>query len=210
MFWRVAAALMKNAGMIFDSAFRAGARRLPLALSVVLLAGCAGAPPQTFDLAAPAGGYRARVLPASLSVDEPAAMEPLDSDRLVVRVGSGQVAYLSGVQWSGQLTRLVQDRLIGSFENAHMLAKLRRPGEVADYRLALEIRRFDLDVETKSVRVEIAARLFNERNARVVAAQVFTAEAPSTETVGAAPPAALDVAFGDVARQIVDWSAKKI
>lgn len=175
-----------------------------------LPAGCSGPPRATFDLSAPDNGFKARIgRRGQLVVQEPTAIPPTGSDRIVVRTGSDAVAYLSGAQWADQLPVLIQNRLIETFGNAHLLTAVGKPGILADYKLQTDIRRFELDAAQGKAAVEISAQLIGS-NDRIAAAKIFSASAPAQGEDGANVAAALDAALGEVMRQIVLWTAPQI
>ena len=174
------------------------------------LNGCAGGPtPETFDLTSPAN-FASRAPRGQLVVAEPVATLPVDSDRLVIRTGPETVAYLSGAQWADRLPRLVQTRLIASFENSHALKNVGRPGLAADNNLTTEIRRFEVDVTAGQAIVELSVKLVNDRSGRIRAAKIFTAQTPAPSKGPAAMAAALDSAFAECLRQIVQWTSGQV
>jgi cholesterol transport system auxiliary component len=185
---------------------RLGAALCFAAASVLTLelGGCASAP-QAYGLQ-PAKS-RALTARGTLAIPQPDAAPPLDSDLIVVREGGDRLASLSGAQWVARLTLLVQNRLVQSFENAGLAGSVRTDGAPADKKLALDIRRFDIDAPTREARVEISARLVTESSGRTAAAKIFSASEPVAEIAGAEPALALDRAFGQVSRQIVVWAS---
>lgn len=194
---------------------RAGSppRRLAAQLSFVTIlslavAACGGSAPATFDLSA-ASGARGKAGRGQLVVAEPTAISPLESDRIVVRAAPEQVAFLTGAQWSDRLPRLLQSRLVQSFENGKLLRSVGRSGDriVADYVLTSEVRRFEIDVTTSQAVVVISAKLIGERSGRISAARIFTAQVPASASDGARASAALDQALSEVMRDIVGWAS---
>lgn len=184
--------------------------RPPLAAALLLsLAACGGSPPATFDLSAPHARAAAR-LGGTLVVSEPTAVLPVDSDRIVIRTGADSVAYLSGAQWADRLPRLVQSRLIESFEKSGQQGRVGRPGLAASHMLVTEIRKFEVDVARNEAVVEISARLVTDGAARIVAAQVFSATSPAPVTQGGQAALALDAALGEAMRRIVAWAGARI
>lgn len=186
-----------------------GIRAACLAALALGLVGCGGSAPATYDLSAPTATTGGR-LAGALVINEPTAILPIDSDRIVIRTGGESVAYLSGAQWSDRLPRLVQTRLIETFERSGHLGRVGRPGLAASYVLVTELRRFEVDVARNEAVVEISARIVSDSAARIVAAQVFTAAAPASGTQGGQAAVALDAALGDAMRRIVAWSAARI
>jgi len=197
--------------------FRAGAvvRMGGAALALVLalpLAGCANRPDATFDLSAAPAARSLHALGAQVVVSEPLATAPADSDRIVVRPTTDTRATFQGAQWAERLPRLVQTRLLQSFENAALSRFVSRPDGrvVAQYSLNTEIRRFDLDLSQGEAVVEISARLVEEGVGRIAAARIFSARIAPAGEDGAATAAALDAALGEVMGRIVVWTAGRI
>lgn len=179
---------------------------MPLALA---LAGCGGGPPSTFDLTSAhdfGGPVASR---GALAIYEPAASMPLDSERIVIRVGPSSVAYLKGAQWADRLPSLVQARLIESFENSHAFRAVGRPGLVAPYSLQSEIRRFEADATLGKAYVEISVRIV-AADGRNITSKVFSAEATTAKDDAATVTAGLDEALTNVLHQIVLWTGPKV
>ena len=179
----------------------------------LLLCGCGGGPPPTtFDLSALPVGSTLRGTPHQLVVAEPVATQAIDSDRVVVRPSEGELAYLSGAQWADRLPRLVQTRLIQSFENTHAVRLVGRPGDrlASDRTLETEIRAFELDVKRGEAVVEITAKILDDRTGHLVATQVFAARVPSGGTGGPAATSALDAALAQCMRAIAAWTAARV
>lgn len=180
---------------------------------LLLLSACAGgSPPATFDLTAPSEGVPGRPLHGQLVVSEPAASSPFDSDRIVVRTGPQSIALLKDTQWIDPLPRLVQSRLIQTFENGHLLRAVGYPGQgiAGDHVLDSEIRRFDVDAVTGQATVEISGKLIDADTGRIRAAQIFSAQAQGSAADGASASAALNSALGQVMKEIVAWAAAKV
>ena len=189
-----------------SGAGRNGAAAFALALA---LAGCGSSPLLTYDLTAPRDPP-ARAIGMQIVVTEPAAIAPLDADRIVVRSATQGLTVLPGAQWSDRLPELVQSRMIQAFENARLLKAVGRPGDrlVPDYNLVSEIRRFEIDAARGEAIVEIAVKLVGDRSGRIAAARVFEARAPSGAGTGAEASATLDRALAQVLRELVAWTAR--
>lgn len=190
--------------------FASQARKLSLIVAALALAGCSsGAVPTTYDLTAPrsdaAGPLSAR---GQLIVAEPRAVQALDSERILVREASGAISFLGGGQWSDRVPRLVQARLIQTFENVGRRAAVARPGErlVADYQLNTDIRSFQIATDTGTAEIEISAQLVNDRTGRVALARIFRSSEPVGAVDAANAAAALDRALSRILVDIVRWS----
>lgn len=177
----------------------------------LLLAACGSSPLATFDLSAPVAGVKARSARGVLVIPEPTAPAPADSDRIVVRTAPSAVAVIKGAQWTERLPRLLQSRLIQTFENAKLLRSVSRPGDgvTPDRALAWEVRRFEMDAATGQAVVDIAVKVLDS-SGRVLAGQIFTAQAPGDANQGATASLALDAASNQVLREIVAWASARV
>lgn len=187
----------------------------PLAASLVLtvslaLAGCGGGPtPTTFDLSAPRDFGKLKGSRAAIVVNEPTTVQTLDSDRMIVKDSGGALSFLGGAQWADRVPKLVQIRLIQTFENGSRIASVSRPGEriVPDYQLNTDIRAFNIDAASGSAVVEITAKLVTDRTGHIQRAKLFTARIPAGAVDGPGAAQALDQALSQVLIQIVRWAA---
>ncbi|MEX0752077.1 MAG: ABC-type transport auxiliary lipoprotein family protein [Xanthobacteraceae bacterium] len=191
-----------------------------VAATALFVGGCAGLgvgskpPPPTYDLTAPKDFPRSGRAPrGQLLIPVATALGPLDSDKILVRPGVGEIAALADAQWSDRLPRIVQVRIVQAFENASRLRAVGHTGEglAGDYELVLEIRAFEISVPAgPAAEVEIAAKIVGDRSGRIVAARIFHAAVPASATQGSAAVAALDAAFAQVATDLVLWATKII
>jgi cholesterol transport system auxiliary component len=191
-------------------------RAASLAVLALLLGGCAAIglgppPPSTFDLIAPKSARIGGGARGQLVVPEPTAIAVLDTERVVVRPTAGEVAHLAGVQWSDRLPKLLQARIVQTFENISRIRAIGRPGDrlTPDYQLVLDIRAFNIAATTEPfAEVEIGAKIVADKEGRVVAAKVFRATVPTPTTEGAGAVSAVNAAFGRAAVDIVQWAAR--
>lgn len=190
-----------------------------MGLGILLaVAGCSlfrGPPPETFNLTGPEsvkaqGGTAAQIL-----IPEPVAIKVLDSQRIVVSKGP-KITYYPDAQWPDRLPKLLQSRTIEAFERSHKVRAVGWPGQglSIDYQVATEIRAFeyraDSDGTGGTAHVEIAAKILDDRNGRVVANRVFTGEAPVPKDTASAVVQGLDAAISKVLVDIVRWTVGRI
>ena len=187
----------------------------------VLLSGCAGGglslgskpPPPPFDLfAAQTFPRRSGPPRGQLIVTEPTALAVLDTEKIMVRPSPDEVAQLGNAQWQDRLPKLLQARIVQSFENASRLRAVGKPGDklAADYQLVMDVRAFEISAAGSTADVVIAAKIVRERTGRISAARVFRASVPSPGTDGAGAVGALNDAFASVAVQLVLWAARLV
>jgi len=169
--------------------------------------------PAIYDLAAANGFSPAeKAIKMQLVVPDPNAIILFDSQKILIRADDGTYSSLANAQWADNLPKLVQARIVQSFENAHQLAEVSRPLEQLNpqYRLELGIRAFYLEPAPKpKAMVEITARLVSDKGA-VADARVFSASASAKSTDATDATAALNAAFAEVAKEIVTWAVDKL
>jgi cholesterol transport system auxiliary component len=183
-----------------------------------MLGGCSGglggkSPPPTYELFAAtsfprhAGGGRGQLI-----VPEPSALAILDTDRVMVRLAGGETAQLGNAQWEDRLPKLLQARIVQSFENGHRLRAVGKPGDklTADYQLVIDVRAFQISADTGTAEVEIAAKIVGERTGRIGAARVFKVSVPAEATEGPAAIAAINAAFNKVVTDMVIWASRYV
>ena len=149
---------------------------------------------------------------AQLIVPDPNAIILFDSQKILLRNGEGTYTNINNAQWADNLPKLVQARIVQSFENARQLTAVSRPLDQlnAQYRLELTIRSFQLTLEPspKAV-VDVTARLVSDKGA-IAGARVFTASIAAKSAEASDAVAALNEAFSKVAGEIVGWTAGTI
>jgi cholesterol transport system auxiliary component len=197
---------------------RRGAGRITgkfTAMGALLLAlgACAGAPPATYDLSAARDGLarsRSRTL---VVVGEPQALSVLDSNRIVITTSDGALNYLPAGQWADRLPKLMQARLIQSFENAQRIAAVGRPGDrlVPAVQLNSDIRRFGIEERSGEAVIEMSVKIVDDHTGKIRAGEVFSARVPAPNgTSAAGASAALDLAAQALMRDVVAWVSRRV
>ena len=175
-----------------------------------------GAPkqgPAIYDLAAATAFPQiAKTIKGHLVVPDPSAIILFDTQKILIRSGAGTYSNVNAAQWTDNLPKLLQARIVQSFENAHQLSAVSRPLEqlTAEYRLELAIRSFQIMLEpSPNAVVDVTARLVSDKGV-VAGARMFTASIPAKSTEAADAVAALNQAFSQVAGEIVVWTVGAI
>jgi cholesterol transport system auxiliary component len=183
-------------------------RRLaPVLVMAALTGACSSAPaPATFDLSAPTSRIRGAA-GVQVLVAEPAAIQPLSTQQILVKDASGAISSVGGGQWADNLPRLIQSRLINTFENASQLKGVSRPssGAVADVQLISELRRFEIATPDNQAVVEISVKIVNDRDGRIVNGRIFRTSAPASAVDAPNATRALDEALSAAMLDIVRW-----
>ena len=154
----------------------------------------------------------AKTIKGHLVVPDPSAIILFDSQKILIRSGEGTYTSVNNAQWADNLPKLVQARIVQSFENARQLSAVSRPLDQLnpDYRLELAIRGFQimLTPAPKAV-VDVTARLVSDKGV-VADARAFTATIPAKSADAPDAVAALNQAFVQVAADIVTWAVGAI
>jgi cholesterol transport system auxiliary component len=189
---------------------------LPLILALAT-AGCSlfrGPPPVTYELTAPDSIPQLRSgTAAQIMIPEPRALKVLDGERIVVTTDA-RISYYPKAQWADRLPAVFQAKAIEAFEQSKRARAVGRPGDglSIDYQLLIDIRTFEYNTSTGKgfARVEIAAKILNDRNGRVVSTRVLSGEVPVAEDEPEEVVAALDAALSEVLVDLVRWTVGKV
>lgn len=193
--------------------FRSYARYFAIIGACTILASCSsltgGKELTTYDLSAPDSfsNLRGRTN-AQILVAVPTALKSLDSEMIVVRPGGSEITYFGDAQWSDRLPRVVQEKLVQTFENSHRVRSVAKPGDgvVVDYKIVTSIRAFELSDEAgASAHVALSVKIINDRNGRVRASKQFNATSPANLSNSQKGVEAIDRAMDVVLRDILVW-----
>ena len=113
--------------------------------------GAQPAPKTIYDLAAPTAFPPVKEFsPAQLAVAEPTVTLQLDTQRILV-VPPGDRPNFVNAQWSDNIPKLVQARLVQTFENLSLQRAVTRasPDVTPDQQLLVDIRSFQVMAETR-------------------------------------------------------------
>lgn len=175
------------------------------------LTGTGAAPPtpSVYDLAAPTAFPPSdKTIQAQLVVPDPSALLVFDTQKILIHSAAGTYTHVDNAQWADNLPKLMQAKIVQSFENAHQLRAVSRPIDQleAAYRLELTIRRFQISPEpTPTAEVEFSARLVSDKG-NVADARIFNVSVPTESMKAPDAVDALNAAFGKAAEQLVVWT----
>jgi phospholipid/cholesterol/gamma-HCH transport system substrate-binding protein len=164
-----------------------------------------------YDLTAPASFPPAqKAAKAQLVVLDPTALVALDTQRIIFAPGAGEAPPVETAEWSDSIPKMLQARIIQSFENSKYVAAVARPmeGLAADYQLILDIRSFQIapgPAGSPVAQVEFAAKVVGD-GGRIVGSRSFSAAVPAPDTHAAGAAAAIDEAFGKAATDLIVWT----
>ncbi|HVZ51269.1 MAG TPA: ABC-type transport auxiliary lipoprotein family protein [Pseudolabrys sp.] len=175
-----------------------------------------GAPkqgPATYDLAA-ATSFPTfdKTLPGPLVVPDPSATIVFDTQKILIRGADGTYTNVEGGQWADNLPKLMQAKILQSFENAKQLREVSRPYDQlnAEYRLEIGIRSFQIVTDpSPTAVVEFTARIISDKGG-VADARLFKASVPAKGTDAVDAVKALNDAFTKAASDLVAWTVQAI
>lgn len=178
------------------------------------LIGSGANPTPTYDLSAPTnfGALPARGR-GLLAIEQPTALQILDTEKVVISPNPGEVAYLSDAQWVDRLPKLMQARIVQSFENSSRIRAVAKTQDRinADYVLVVDVRQFGIQAyESPQAVVELSVKIVYQRGGRIAAGTVLTSRVAANGTSGQTATLALDQAFSDVLVQLVKWTSRRI
>jgi phospholipid/cholesterol/gamma-HCH transport system substrate-binding protein len=173
-----------------------------------------GAPAQkiTYDLRAPQDlGPVSKTLKGQLAIPEPTAVAMLETQRMLFSPAKDYPNF-SDFLWADSIPKLLQARLMDSFENydiAHAPLRAADAGQ-SDFQLLIDVRRFRITTDSDPmVEIGLSARLL-DKNGKVIASRLFE-ENRKLERID--PPAAVDAfndAFGRIAKEMVGWTVQSL
>ncbi|MHB0768758.1 ABC-type transport auxiliary lipoprotein family protein [Bradyrhizobium sp. 5.13L] len=173
-----------------------------------------GAPAQkiTYDLRTPQNlGQAGKTLSAPLAIPEPTAVAMLQTQRMLF-APSGDRPGFAEFLWADSIPKLVQARLIDSFENydiAHAPLRTTDLGQ-ADYQLLIDIRRFRIATEGEPrAEIGLSARIV-DKNGKVIASRLIEASEKLDKIEPAASVAAFDAAFARIAKELIGWTVQAV
>ncbi|QOW19155.1 membrane integrity-associated transporter subunit PqiC [Lysobacter ciconiae] len=134
-----------------------------------------------------------------------------DSLRIAVRPSANELQIYKGASWARIPTDMLEGAILRTLEDSGRIAAVARQGSgmSAQYRLMLEVRRFESDYDAPAapptVVIEVNAKLLHIASQRVVASRTFLQQAPTATTSIEDVVQAFDQALHAVTGEIVGW-----
>jgi phospholipid/cholesterol/gamma-HCH transport system substrate-binding protein len=174
--------------------------------------GSTPAPKTTYDLRAlQSQGPAAKTIKGQMAIPEPTAVTMLETQRMLF-FPAKDVPEFSGFVWADAIPKLLQARLIESFENydlAHAPLHTTEIGQ-ADFQLLIDVRRFRIALDTgPQAEIAISARMV-DKDGKVVASRLFEESEKLDDVEPQAAVAAFDVAFGRIAQNVIAWTVQAL
>jgi phospholipid/cholesterol/gamma-HCH transport system substrate-binding protein len=166
-----------------------------------------------YDLA-PATGFAppVKAIKGQLTIPEPTTVVLYDSQKMLLAPGLDLAAF-AGAQWSDSIPKMLQEKLLQSFENYDIAHPPLRPNDAVqpDYQLLTDIRSFQVGGADDALAAEIAfsAKLI-DKDGKLIAAKLFQ---QSSKLAAPEPPAAVaafDKAFDAIAKELLPWTTEAL
>ncbi len=166
----------------------------------------------TYDLRAPADfGSANKTIDGQLAIPEPTAVAMLETQRILLSPPKDYPGFDEAL-WADSIPKLLQTRLIESFENydiAHAPLRTMDVGR-ADFQLLIDVRRFRIAVDSMpSAEIELSARII-DKSGKVVASRLFEQRQKFDKIEPPTAAAALDEAFGRIAKDMIAWTVQAL
>ncbi|MGY1425748.1 ABC-type transport auxiliary lipoprotein family protein [Lysobacter sp. A289] len=119
-----------------------------------------------------------------LSLTPANASRSTDNLRITVRPTANELQIYKGARWAKVPTEMVEDALLQTLEDSGKLRAIARQGTGvnADYKLVLDLRRFDSDYANganPAATIELNAKLLHAPDQKIVAARTFVQAQPA-------------------------------
>jgi phospholipid/cholesterol/gamma-HCH transport system substrate-binding protein len=220
---RVDSVLAENSGPLKDTianfkVFSEGLSRNTAKLDGIVaglerMTGATPPPPKiTYDLRAVQNpGAPGKIINVQWAIPEPTAVAMLETQRFLFQPAQEYLGF-SEAMWADALPKLIQARLIESFENydlAHAPLRMADIGQT-DFQLLIDVRRFRIAVDsTPAAEIGLSARIV-DKSGKVVASRLFEESEKFDKVEPPAAVAAFDEAFGRLAKNMIAWTAQAL
>lgn len=201
---------------VFADALARNSERLDnIAAGLERMVGGAGAKkaPLVFDLTVPKEFPGLTKEPTGrITVGEPTALVVFDTQKILLSPEPGERTPLEDGQWSDSIPKMLQSKIIQSFENANFLNSISRPLDMgtAEFQLAVDVRNFQIALKpAPTAEIELTAKIMGE-DGKIVAARIFRAAVPVTSAEAQPAAGGLAAAFAQVASEMVAWANEAI
>src|SRR5215208_4876496 len=175
------------------------------------MTGVTSPPPKiTYDLRALQNpGPVGKPISVQWAIPEPTAVAMLETQRFLFSPAQEYPGFAEAM-WADALPKLIQARLIESFENydiAHAPLRMADVGQ-SEFQLLIDVRRFRIAVESEPVaEIGLSARIV-DKNGKVVASRLFEEREKFAAVAPAEAVIAFSEAFGRIAKNMIAWTVQ--
>jgi len=172
--------------------------------------GPSNAPKITYDLRAAQGfAPPEKTIKVQWSIPEPTAVAMLETQRMLFSPTS-EVPGFAEFLWADAIPKLIQARLIESFENYDIAHAPLRSADVgqADFQLLIDVRHFRVVMDSgPRAQIGLSARLVDKAG-KVVASRLFEQSEKFDKVEPQIAVTAFDAAFGRIAKDMIAWTVQ--
>jgi phospholipid/cholesterol/gamma-HCH transport system substrate-binding protein len=169
--------------------------------------GPAEKPKPIYDLAVDSAAMPRVHVADQFAVPEPTAVLALDTQRMLTRSDSGQIAQFGDGQWSDNIPKLLQAKLVQALSDAGVEAQVMTPDQAGagGNQLVINLQNFTLTTGTPpTAKIAFSAKIISGAG-KIVGTRQFEAAVQASSGDTAATVAAFDKAFGKVAADLLTW-----
>jgi cholesterol transport system auxiliary component len=146
-----------------------------------------------------------------LAIGRPHATGALDGVRIAVRPTPGELEVYKGAAWAREPGEQLRDAILRTLEDSGTIAAVARQGSgiAADYRLELDVRRYEADYAGATVpaaTIEVSAKLLRSVGQEVVGSRTFRGSVPAAGIDPALVAQAFGSALATVSHDIAGWT----
>lgn len=193
-------------------------RWLAMSAAVLLLSGCSsilGGSKTPTTIYAPVTRAQAPAdWPAvqwSLALGRSYGGRGADGLRIAVRPTPNELQVYKGAQWSRPPNEMLEEGILQTLEDSGRIATVARQGTGigADYRLLLDVRRFEADYAGNSVpsaTIEVTAKLLHVKTQQLAGSRTFLHARPASTTAVPDVVAAFEQALTAASREVAGWT----
>jgi phospholipid/cholesterol/gamma-HCH transport system substrate-binding protein len=166
----------------------------------------------TYDLQALQNqGPAAKTIKGQLSIPEPTAVAMLETQRMLFSPTS-DVPGFAEFLWADAIPKLLQARLIESFENYDIAHAPLRTADIgqADFQLLIDVRHFRVAMDSgPQAEMALSARIV-DKDGKVIASRLFEESEKFEKVEPQTAVTAFDAAFGRIAKDMIDWTVQAL
>jgi phospholipid/cholesterol/gamma-HCH transport system substrate-binding protein len=173
-----------------------------------------GTTPQkvTYDLRAPRNfPAPVKAIRGQLALPEPSAVAMLETQRMLFSPVKDYPDFAEFL-WADSIPKLLQARLIESFENYDIARAPLRAADVGqtDYQLLIDVRRFQVETGSQpAAQIALSARIL-DKSGKIVASHLFEQSERLDKIEPQAAVSAFEEAFGRLAKDLVSWTVQTL
>ena len=175
------------------------------------MTGVTSPPPKiTYDLRALQNpGAPGKTIDVQWAIPEPTAVAMLETQRFLFSPAQEYPGFAEAM-WADALPKLIQARLIESFENydiAHAPLRMTDIGQT-EFQLLIDVRQFRIAIESgPAAEISLSARIV-DKNGKVIASRLFEEREKFANVTPAEAVSAFSEAFGRTAKNVITWTVQ--